>query len=152
MEVANYKCPIAHPYADDVEKLTPKIYSLIRKCDASIKIDAKNPYRKRGVQKGIKEIAKALLAVKKGGKDAQRMEGALIVLGGDVSPCDVVSHIPKLAEDAGVPYIWVPSRKDLGLAAGSRRPASIVLLEAREEYAGSLSKCIRAANKLRLAE
>ena len=146
-----FRCALAHPYSEDIEKLTPKIYSLVRKCDTALKADTKNPYNKRGILKGIKEITKLLLSKKSPGKakrSVHSVDGALIVLGGDVSPSDVLSHIPKIAEEAGVPYIWVPSRKDLGIAAGSRRPTSIVLLEYRDDYAKSLSKCIRATQKL----
>ena len=41
---------------------------------------------------------------------------------------DVISHIPVLCEDHGVPYIYVPSRAELGAAGSTKRPTSVVLV------------------------
>lgn len=52
----------------------------------------------------------------------------LVVLAADISPMDVISHIPVLCEDHGVPYIFVPSRAELGAAGNTKRPTSVVLI------------------------
>jgi Ribosomal protein HS6-type (S12/L30/L7a) len=49
-------------------------------------------------------------------------------LAADVSPVDVISHIPILCEKKGVPYMYVRSRMELGIAAQTKRPTSVVLL------------------------
>ena len=41
---------------------------------------------------------------------------------------DVISHIPVLCEDHGVPYIFVTSRAELGAAGNTKRPTSVVLV------------------------
>lgn len=41
---------------------------------------------------------------------------------------DVISHIPVLCEDHGVPYIFVPSRAELGAAGSTKRPTSVVMV------------------------
>ena len=41
---------------------------------------------------------------------------------------DVISHIPVLCEDHGVPYIFVPSRAELGAAGCTKRPTSVVMV------------------------
>ena len=41
---------------------------------------------------------------------------------------DVISHIPVLCEDHGVPYIYVTSRAELGAAASTNRPTSVVMV------------------------
>ena len=33
-----------------------------------------------------------------------------VVIAGDVSPIDVISHIPVVCEDNKIPYAYVPSR------------------------------------------
>jgi ribosomal protein L7Ae-like RNA K-turn-binding protein len=38
-------------------------------------------------------------------------------LAADVSPVDVISHIPLICENKDVPYFYVRSRMELGLAA-----------------------------------
>jgi H/ACA ribonucleoprotein complex subunit 2 len=50
------------------------------------------------------------------------------VLAGDISPIDVISHIPVLCEDLDVQYVYVPSKAELGAAAATKRPTSVVLV------------------------
>ena len=53
------------------------------------------------------------------------------VIAGDISPIDVITHVPVLCEDAGVPYIYVPSKDALGTAAQTKRPTSVMLVMAQ---------------------
>lgn len=46
----------------------------------------------------------------------------------DVSPIDVISHIPVQCENKNLPYIYVRSRMELGTAAQTKKPTSVVLL------------------------
>ena len=41
---------------------------------------------------------------------------------------DVISHIPVLCEDHNIPYIYVPSRAELGAAGSTKRPTSVVMM------------------------
>ena len=41
---------------------------------------------------------------------------------------DVISHLPVLCEDHGIPYVFVPSRAELGAAGSTKRPTSVVLI------------------------
>jgi H/ACA ribonucleoprotein complex subunit 2 len=126
-----YRCPIARPISSDKPKLTKKLYALIHKAVAADK--------KRGVIKGIKEVTKA---IRKGAKNC------VVVLGADVSPFDVVSHFPVLLEEKSIPYVWVPSRSDLGAATHCRRATSVVLLKTSEANAASFEKCVEAIKEL----
>jgi H/ACA ribonucleoprotein complex subunit 2 len=54
--------------------------------------------------------------------------GCFCVLAGNISPIDVITHVPVLCEDAGVPYIYVPSKEALGAAGGTKRPTSVMLV------------------------
>ena len=60
-------------------------------------------------------------AIKKGSK-------GIIILAADVSPVDVISHIPVLCEDTRIPYVYVRSRMELGVAAETKKPTSVVLM------------------------
>jgi H/ACA ribonucleoprotein complex subunit 2 len=70
------------------------------------------------------------------------------VIGGDVSPVDVLTHIPILCEDNDVPYVYVPSRSELGQSAQTKRATTLVLVRvppAGSAYAkefDSLSKTV----------
>lgn len=41
---------------------------------------------------------------------------------------DVISHIPVLCEDHGIPYVFVTSRAELGAAGATKRPTSVVMV------------------------
>ena len=43
------------------------------------------------------------------------------MIAGNISPMDVISHLPILCEDNGVPYIYVRSKEELGAAALTKR-------------------------------
>lgn len=45
---------------------------------------------------------------------------------------DVISHLPVLCEDHGIPYVFIPSRAELGAAGSTKRPTSVVMV-AREK-------------------
>ena len=46
----------------------------------------------------------------------------------DISPMDVLTHIPLLAEEANCPYIFVTSKELLGQASSTKRPTSCVMV------------------------
>lgn len=73
----------------------------------------------------MKEVVKAL---RKAPSDASSVPQGIVVLAADISPMDVISHIPVLCEDHGIPYIYVASRAELGMAGQTKRPTSVVLL------------------------
>ena len=51
----------------------------------------------------------------------------------DISPVDVLSHIPVQCEQRDIPYIFVRSRMELGIAAETKKPTSVVLMMEPEE-------------------
>ena len=60
------------------------------------------------VRIGTNEVTKAI----------ERNEADLIVIAGDVSPEEIVMHIPPLADEKDISYTFVPDKEELGLAAG----------------------------------
>jgi H/ACA ribonucleoprotein complex subunit 2 len=42
---------------------------------------------------------------------------------------DVIMHFPILCEEHGVPYLYIKSRADLGVAASTKRATSVVFLK-----------------------
>lgn len=129
-----YRCPISWPITSEKPKMTKKVYSLIKKS-----VDAN---KKRGIIKGIKDVTKAIRKGQKG----------ILVLGADASPFDVVSHFPVMAEEAKIPYVWVPSRRDLGTSTQCKRATSVVLLKPNEELKSSYEKIVMAIEDLNTAE
>lgn len=96
---------ISKPLAS--KKSTKKAHKLVKKA-ASVK----------HLRRGVKEVVKGL----------RKGESGLAILAGDIYPVDVISHLPVLLEEKNIPYIFVPSKQDLGAAASTKRPTSCVLI------------------------
>lgn len=96
---------ISQPLAN--KKSTKKAHKLVKKAAS-----------KKQIRRGVKEVIKG---IRKG-------ESGLAILAGDIYPLDVISHIPVLLEEKDIPYMFVPSKQDLGAAASTKRPTSIVLI------------------------
>jgi H/ACA ribonucleoprotein complex subunit 2 len=52
----------------------------------------------------------------------------LLILAADITPIDIISHLPVLCEEAQVPYVFVPSKEALGQASSTKRPTSCVMV------------------------
>lgn len=89
---------------------------------------AKNRCLKRGVKEVVKSLRKSATASASAGGEPP----SIVVLAADISPMDVISHIPVLCEDHGVPYIFVPSRVELGAAGCTKRPTSVVMVSPKQ--------------------
>ena len=83
---------------------------------------AKNKALKRGVKEVVKALRKSPTAV------AGDLPFAVVVVAADISPMDVISHIPVLCEDHSIPYIFVTSRTELGAAGSTKRPTSVTMI------------------------
>jgi len=68
------------------------------------------------------EIARDTGSVKKGTNEAtkavERGNAELVYVAEDVQPEEIVMHIPELADEKGVPFVFVAAQDDLGHAAG----------------------------------
>ena len=118
---------IAKPMAS--KKLTKKLYKIVKKSATA-----------KHLKRGVKEVVKGLRKDMKG----------LVILAGDISPIDVISHIPVYCEDKGVPYCYVPSRRELGAASLTKRPTSVVLVQSEENYATLYKDCYNVVDALPL--
>ena len=67
----------------------------------------------------------------------------LCVLAGDVSPIDVITHIPFLCEELDVTYIYVTSRAELGAASATKRPTSVVLVKPLADGDELFDECVK---------
>lgn len=68
------------------------------------------------------ESAKKTGKIKKGSnettKAVERGVAKLVVVAKDTNPIEIVMHLPILCEEKGIPFAPVPSKEDLGAAAG----------------------------------
>lgn len=76
--------------------------------------------------------------VRCGLKDVQtrirKGETGIVLFAGDVSPVEIMCHLPGVCESKQIPYVYTPSRKDLGAAMGVKRGCLTVLIRKNNEY------------------
>ena len=86
------------------------------------------------IKKGVNETTKAL----------ERGFAKLVVVAEDVSPLEIVMHLPPLAKEKNVPIIAVDSKQELGKAVGIEVPSSSVAVidvgKAKKEFDELLKK------------
>ena len=75
------------------------------------------------VRKGTNESTKAI----------ERGMAKLVVIAEDVQPPEVVAHLPIICDEKKIPYVFVPSRAQIGPAIGIDVPtAAAAVVEAGE--------------------
>ncbi|XP_031566694.1 H/ACA ribonucleoprotein complex subunit 2-like protein [Actinia tenebrosa] len=126
-ELASKVTVISKPLAS--RKLTKKVYKVVKKATKA-----------KSLRRGVKEVVKAIRKGEKG----------LVILAGDVSPIDVISHIPIMCEDSKLPYVYVPSKVDLGASSMTKRPTSIVLIKPHQDIKESYEECVETVKTLPL--
>ena len=89
--------------------LTDKIYQVVEVAKESGKI-----------RKGTNEVTKLV----------ERGEAQFVVMAEDVQPEEILAHMPLLCEEKGIPYAYVPSKQELGVACGlGKATASIAIID-----------------------
>jgi large subunit ribosomal protein L7Ae len=51
-------------------------------------------------------------------KQVERGQARLVVMAEDITPEEILAHMPILCEEKNTPYAYVPSKDELGSAAG----------------------------------
>lgn len=73
------------------------LYTLIEVANATGKI-----------KKGVNEVTKAV----------ERGHAKIVAIAADANPAEIVMHIPTLGKEKGITVVKVPSKEELGAAAG----------------------------------
>lgn len=66
------------------------------------------------IRRGVNEATKAI----------ERGIARLVIMAEDVSPEEILMHLPALCEEKEVPYVYVPLKDELGRASGIEVPTS----------------------------
>ena len=73
------------------------------------------------IRKGTNEATKAI----------EKSAAQIVIIAEDVEPEEIVMHLPMLCDEKKIPYIFVPSKQDLGRAAGiDKSMAAAAIVEA----------------------
>ncbi|KAJ3212148.1 snoRNA-binding protein [Clydaea vesicula] len=111
------------------KKLTKKVLKTIKKAS-----------KQKQIKRGVKEVVKGL---RKGSK-------GVVFIAGDINPIDVITHVPVLCEESDVPYVYVPSKEDLGLAGSTKRPTSVIMVVEKKDvdYKESYDEIMKEVEEL----
>ena len=90
------------------------------------------------VRKGTNETTKAIE-----GGDAQ-----LVVIANDVEPAEIVMHLPALCNEKKIPYVYVPSKVELGRAGGIDVGAAAISIADAGEGKEQLKEILRNIEKI----
>jgi large subunit ribosomal protein L7Ae len=91
------------------------------------------------IRRGVNEVTKAV----------DRGKAKLVVIAMDVDPEEIVMHLPPLCEEKGVPYTYVPSKVELGKAAGLQVQAASVAIVDAGEHSKLLEEIVKEIQNLK---
>lgn len=75
------------------------------------------------IRKGTNEATKAI----------EKSAAQIVVIAEDVEPEEIVMHLPALCDEKKIPYVFVPSKQDLGRSAGiDKAMAAAAIVDAGE--------------------
>jgi len=93
------------------------------------------------IRKGMNECTKSI----------ERSNAKLIIMAEDVSPPEILYHIPLLCEEKKIPYAYLSTKKELGNAANINVSASAIAIDntgsGNEKLIEDLVKKIEALKK-----
>ena len=70
------------------------------------------------IKKGVNEVTKAI----------EKQQAKLVIVAKDVSPKEIIMHIPLLSKEKEIPCVEVNSKEELGAAAGLELGTSAVAI------------------------
>ncbi len=72
----------------------------------------------------------------------------MVVFGADVTPIEIMCHMPAVCEEKDIPYCYTPSREDIGHAAKLHRTAVMVLIKKDSSYEELYDECEQELKQL----
>ncbi len=91
------------------------------------------------IKKGTNEVTKAV----------ERGLAKLVLIAEDVDPPEIVAHLPLLCDEKKIPYVYVPSKKKLGEAAGIEVAAASACIIDPGAAKELVDEIIREVNEIR---
>lgn len=108
------------------DESTDKIYEAIETAKATGKL-----------KKGTNEVTKAI----------EKGEAKLVITAKDVNPPEIIMHIPLLCEERGIAHVEVPSKEELGAAAGIEKATASIAIVQEGEAKGLIKDIIGSLKK-----
>ena len=71
------------------------------------------------IRRGMNEVTKSI----------ERVQAKLVIMAEDVSPPEILYHVPLLCEEKNVPYAYLSTKKNLGKAVNINVGSSSIAVE-----------------------
>lgn len=97
----------------------------------------------------VKDTGKIRRGVNEVTKSVDRGTAKLVIIAEDVDPPEIVAHLPLLCEERKVPYIYVPSKRQLGIVSGIEVATSSIAVIDPGEAKGVFEELISKIGALR---
>ena len=91
------------------------------------------------VRKGTNEVTKVI----------ERSKAKFVVLAQDTTPPEILMHIPMLCEEKRIPYGYVPSKQELGAAAGLKVSTATVAITDAGKGKAQLEEVVKKIEELK---
>lgn len=91
------------------------------------------------VRKGVNETTKTI----------ERGLAKLVVMAEDVTPEEILMHLPILCDEKKVPFIYVPSKLELGKASGIEVPTSSIAIEEEGEAKRTIAHIVEKIKEMK---
>lgn len=82
-------------------------------------------------------------------KQVERGQAKLVIMAEDVTPEEILAHMPLLCEEKNIPYAYVPSKEELGISAGLHVSTSAVAIITPGKDKADLENLIKKTNELK---
>jgi peptide deformylase len=79
----------------------------------------------------------------------ERAQAKLVVIAEDVDPPEVVAHLPLLCDERKIPYLFVPTKEQIGKAIGIDVPAAAACIAKEGEATGLLKEIISRIEQMK---
>lgn len=89
-------------------ELAKKVYELVQIASTTGKI-----------RKGTNETTKSI----------EKGSAKIVVIAEDVDPEEIVMHLPEICKEKGIPFVYVPNKKELGKFAGMEVQSAAIAIE-----------------------
>lgn len=91
------------------------------------------------IKKGVNEVIKSI----------ERGQAKFVVIAMDVDPPEIVAFLPTICDERKIPYMFVPSKKELGEVAGISVAASSVSIIDPGEAKGYIEEIAKKIAEIR---
>ena len=91
------------------------------------------------IRRGMNETTKAI----------DKGVSKLVVIAEDVEPKEIVMHLPVLCGEKKIPYVYVPSKLELGRASGLDVPSAAISVDEPGEGKDALKEILVKIEELR---